>query len=179
MPCRETSSHKQQHLQAHYFLFWSSRVTDNANTLMSEGLIGCSYWHHLQRTCKRLNGLSCASGEEGKKKQGVFLHFHSNYTQWFWRDMITIVILQSYSSCADLQRSELWKRKLPDISYFPGKWLTTYIFICILILWTQLIWRHIAKTYLKCVLLNKYTGNWTLKILFLEVSLTALPIKSS
>lgn len=80
-----------------------------SNTLMSEGLIGCFYWHHLQPTCKRLNGLSCASGEEEKKKkkQGVFLHFHSNYTQWFQRDRITIVILQSYSICADFQHSEL------------------------------------------------------------------------
>lgn len=108
---------------------------------MSEGLIGCFDRHHLQQTCKRLNGLPCASWEEEKKKE-AFLHFHSNYTQWFRRAVITIVILRSYSICADFQRSELWRRKLPDISYFPGKWLTSYMFICTLISQTQLTWRH-------------------------------------
>ena len=43
-----------------------------SNTLTSEGLVGCFDWRHLQRTCKRLNGLACASGEEEKKAGGIF-----------------------------------------------------------------------------------------------------------
>lgn len=128
-----------------------------SNTLMSEALIGCFDWHHLQQTCKRLNGLSCARVERRKKKKEAVLHFHSNSIQWFRRDMTTIVILRSYSISADFQHSELWKRKLPDISCFPGKWLTSYMFN----LTVPAHGRHTVKTYLKCVLLNKWNTQAT------------------
>lgn len=64
-----------------------------ADTLMSEGLIGRFDWHHLQKTCRRLNGRSCASCGGGRK---TFSHSHNNYTQWLRTDLITIVILKSY-----------------------------------------------------------------------------------
>lgn len=49
-----------------------------ANTLMSEGLIGCFDWHHLQQTCKRLNELSCASWEEKKKHFSISITITHN-----------------------------------------------------------------------------------------------------
>lgn len=50
----------------------------------------------------------------------------------------TIGILQSYPIWADLHNSELWKSKLPAIRYFHGTWLTSYMFIFILISQIQL-----------------------------------------
>lgn len=147
-----------------------------ANTLMSEGLIGCFDWHHLHQTCKRLNGLSVLCARRKKKEafhifiaithNGLKRHDNSDFTKLL---------------CADFQHSALWKSKLPDISYFPGKWLAIFMFIFILISQIQLMWIHIVKNYLKRISLKsvKYTSNWMLVALFLQVSLTALPVKFS